>query len=138
MEKLEPVPRAVLEEPRLAGPEVHDAAVVDEVVADGLDEAGVRLRVRVGVLALEQLAGLRVAVEVALRRAGDAVGEVQARVEPLRAVGGAHLVQQHVRELVVERLGVFGGVEVAVLLAPVPPAAGQAVDDLLGRSSPGR
>ena len=48
--------------------------------------AGVRLRVRVGVAALLQLAGLRVAVEVALGRAGDAVGEVQAGVEPLRAV----------------------------------------------------
>ena len=34
LEKLEPVPRAVLEEAGLAGPEVHDAAGVHEVVAD--------------------------------------------------------------------------------------------------------
>ena len=40
---------AVLEQARLADPEVHDPALVDEVVGDRLDEAGVRLRVLVGV-----------------------------------------------------------------------------------------
>src|SRR5690606_8459747 len=40
---------AVLEDARLADPEVHDAAFVDEVVLDVLDEAGVRLRPGVGV-----------------------------------------------------------------------------------------
>jgi hypothetical protein len=40
--------RAVLEEARLADPQVHDAALADEVVADRLDEAGVRLRALVG------------------------------------------------------------------------------------------
>ena len=35
---------AVLEEARLAHPQVHDAALVDEIVLDRLDEAGVRLR----------------------------------------------------------------------------------------------
>jgi hypothetical protein len=95
--------------------------------------ARVRLRVGVGVAALEQLAGARVAVKMALGRAGDAVGEVESRVEPLRAVGRAHLVQQHVRQLVVKRLRVLGGVEVAVLLAPVPPAPRQPVHHLLRR-----
>ncbi len=69
---------------------------------------------------------------MALGGAGDAVGPVQAGVEPLRAVGGAHLVQEHVGEFVVKRLGVFGGVEIAVFFAPVSPAAGEAMDDLLG------
>jgi len=43
-EKFEPVPGAIFEQPRLAYPQVHDAALVDEVVLDALDEAGVRLR----------------------------------------------------------------------------------------------
>jgi hypothetical protein len=36
--------RAVLEQARLAHPEVHDAARIDQVVRDALDEAGMRLR----------------------------------------------------------------------------------------------
>src|SRR4030095_676177 len=36
---------AIFEEASFAGPEVHDAAVVDEVIIDGLDEAGMGLRV---------------------------------------------------------------------------------------------
>ena len=36
--------RPVLEQPRLAHPQVHDPAVVHQVVAAALDEAGMRLR----------------------------------------------------------------------------------------------
>jgi hypothetical protein len=87
----------------------------DQVVLDGLDEARVRLGVGVGVLGELELAGLVVGDPVALRRAVDAVGPVQPGVEPLRAVGRAHLVRQHVRQLVVERLRRPSAVEVAVL-----------------------
>ena len=48
---------AVFEQARLAHPEVHDAALVDEVVIDALDEAGVRLRMLVGGFRFCQLAG---------------------------------------------------------------------------------
>ena len=54
---------AVLEQARFADPEVHDAAFVDEVVTDALDEAGVRLRMLVGRLGLGQLAGEGVDVD---------------------------------------------------------------------------
>src|SRR5205823_7051675 len=50
--------RAVFEEARLAHPEVHDAALVDEVVGDRLDKAGVRLRVLVGAFRRADLAGV--------------------------------------------------------------------------------
>ena len=40
--------RAIFEQAGLAHPEVHDAALVDEVVLDRLDEAGMRLRVLIG------------------------------------------------------------------------------------------
>ena len=60
---------AVFEQARLAHPQVHDAALVDEVVGDGLDEAGVRLRMLVGRLRLDELAGLEVDVIMALARA---------------------------------------------------------------------
>ena len=98
---------AVFEQARLAHPQVHDAALVDEVVGDRLDEAGVRLRVLVGRLGLGQLAALVVDVIVALPRPIDAVGPVQAGVEPLRRIGRGHLPRQHEARLVEIGLGVF-------------------------------
>ena len=130
--------RAVLEEARLADPEVHDAALVDEVVVDRLDEAGVRLRVLVGGLGLHQLAGEGVDVEVALAGAVDAVGPVQAGVEPLRRVRRDLLGREHVAQLVEEGAGVLLGVEIAALPAPVGPGAGEAVEDLAASRSRSR
>src|SRR5690606_22701394 len=103
-----------------------------QVVADGLDEAGVGLRVGVGVLALGQDAGVRVHVVVALAGAGQAVGPGQAGVEPLGAVGRGVLVDEHVAHLIVVGLCVFSAAEVAVAFAPVAPAAGEAVHHLAG------
>ena len=123
---------AVFEQPRLAHPQVHDAALVDEVVGDGLDEAGVRLRVLVGALRFRELAGAEIDVIVALARAVDAVGPVQAGVEPLRRVRRHHLHRQHVAVLVEERAGVFLGIEIAALPAPIGPGAGEAIEYLLG------
>ena len=71
---------AVLEQARLAHPQIHDAVLVDEIVIDGLDEAGMRLRVLIGRFGLGQLAGLGVDVVVALARAVDAVGPEEAGV----------------------------------------------------------
>ena len=98
---------AVFEQAGLAHPEVHDAALVDEVVIDALDEAGVRLRMLVGRLRLGQLAGEGIDVIVALAGAVDAVGPVQAGVEPLRRIRRHHLLGQHEAQLVIERAGVF-------------------------------
>ena len=124
--------RSIFEDPGLAGPQIHDAALVDEVVGHALDEAGMGLGPLVGRGGLLHLAGLRIHVAVALGGARDAVGVVQARVEPLRRIGRAHLVGQHVGEFFVEGLGVLRGIEVVVGLAPVPPAARQAVEHLPG------
>ncbi len=87
----------------------------------------------VGRLGRGQLAGAEIDVVVALGRAVDAVGPVQAGVEPLRAVGGRHLAAQHVAHLVEEGAGVRLGVEIAAVPAPVGPGAGQTVEDLTGR-----
>ena len=126
--------RAVLEEPRLAHPEVHDPALVDEVVPDALDEAGVRLRVLVGRLGLLQRARLEIDVVVTLGRAVDAIGPMQPGVEPLRRVGRRDLERQHGEELVIEGAGIRFAVEVAGLPAPIGPGAGEAVKHLLGRT----
>ena len=126
--------RAVLEEPRLAHPEVHDPALVDEVVPDALDEAGVRLRVLVGRLGLLQRARLEIDVVVTLGRAVDAIGPMQPGVEPLRRVGRRDLERQHGEELVIEGAGIRFAVEVAGLPAPIGPGAGEAVKHLLGRA----
>jgi hypothetical protein len=125
-------PGAVLEQPCLAGPQVHDAAIVDEIVGDGLDEAGVRLGVFVGVFRVLQATGGRVGVPVALGRSRDVVPPVQAGVEPLRRVGRGHLRCEHVAELVVERVGVLVGVEVAVRPPPVGPTPREPVEHLAG------
>ena len=122
---------AVFEQARLAHPQIHDAALVDEVVGDRLDEAGVRLRMLVGGGRLHELAGLVVDVEMALARAVDAVGPVQAGVEPLRRVRRHHLHRQHVAVLVEERLRVGFGGEIAALPAPIGPGAGEPVEHLL-------
>ena len=45
---------AVFEQARLAHPQIHDPAFVDEIVGDRLDEAGVRLRMLVGGLRLRR------------------------------------------------------------------------------------
>ena len=94
--------------------------------------AGVRLRPLVGGAGPGEDAGVRVDVVMALGRAGEPVGVVQPGIEPLRRVRGRDLGRQHVAELVVEGPRVRGRVEVAVLLPPVHPAAGQPVEDLPG------
>ncbi len=81
-----------------------------------------------------ELAGLEVDVVVALARAVDAIGPVQAGVEPLRRVRRAHLHRQHVAVLVEEGLSVVLAVEIAALPAPVGPGAGQTIEHLLGRN----
>ena len=99
---------------------------------DGLNEAGMRLGMLVGGRGVGQFAGLMVDVHVALAGAVDAVGPVQAGVEPLRRVGRRDLAGQHAAQLVVEGLGIFLAVEVAVAPAPIRPGVGQPVEDLAG------
>src|SRR3546814_16302395 len=64
---------AVLEQTRLADPEVHDSAVVHEIVTDRLDEAGVRLGMLVG----------------AFRAGQPARAEVETGVDLDGGIGGA-------------------------------------------------
>ncbi len=124
--------RAVLEEPRLPDPEVHDPALVDEIVGDALDEAGVGLGPLVGRGRGSHLSGRLVDVEMPLGGAVDAVGPVQPGIEPLRRVRRGHLLGQHVAKLVHEGPGVALGREIAALPAPVGPGPGQPVENLLG------
>ena len=77
-------------------------------------------------------AGLVVHVEVALARAIDAVGPVQAGVEPLGRVGRGALLGQHDADFVEIGLGVLLAVEVAALPAPIGPGPDQAVEHLSG------
>src|SRR6202161_3024123 len=86
---------AVFEQARLAHPQIHNAALVDEVVADALDEAGMRLRMLVGRFRFRQLAGEGIDIIVALAGAIDAVSPMQPGVEPLRRVRRDHLLGEH-------------------------------------------
>src|SRR5438477_11364387 len=66
----------VFEEAGFADPEVHDTALVHEIVGDPLDETRVRLRMLVSALRCLQLSGAVIYVIVALRGAVDAIGPV--------------------------------------------------------------
>ena len=92
-----------------------------------------RLRMLVGGGRLHELAGFEIDVEVALARAVDAIGPMQAGVEPLRRVRRHHLHRQHVAVLVEEGLRVGFREEVAALKSPIGPGAGEPVENLLGR-----
>ena len=124
--------RAVFEQARLAHPQIHDPAFVDEIVGDGLDKTGVRLRVLVGAFGSAQLAGAVIDVIVTLGRPIDAIGPVEPGVEPLRRVRGAHLARQHQPQFVVEGAGILFALEIAALPGPIGPGAGQPVEALLG------
>ena len=79
-----------------------------------------------------QLAGFMIHIMVALCRAVDAIGPVQASIEPLRAVGRGHLARQHQLHFIQIGAGVSLSREVAAFPAPVGPCTGKAPEDLLG------
>src|SRR5581483_11109986 len=121
--------RTALKDARFAHDAVEDAALVEQIVFDGKDVTLANLRVLVRVARFYGLAALRIDVIVALRGAGDAVRPVQSGVKKLRRIRRADLACQHRLHLVEVNARVFLGVEVAVLEAPVRPAAGQAIED---------
>ena len=84
-------------------------------------------------LRLDELAGLEVDVIMALARPIDAIGPMEAGVEPLRRIGRGHLAREHEAHLVVIGARVVLAVEIAGLPAPIGPGAGEAVEHLLRR-----
>ena len=123
---------AILEQTRLADPEVHDAAIADQIVCHRLNEACMGLRVLVSRRGFGQFARLVIHIVVTLARAVDAIGPVQTRVKPLRAVRCGLLRGQHEAHLIEIGLRVFFGREVTAFPAPIGPRARQTVEDLLG------
>ncbi len=73
-------------------PEIHDTALIHQIILDALDKAGVRLGMRIRILGTPNFPAFRIHIVMALRGTVDAVGPVQARVEPLRAVRRRHLM----------------------------------------------
>ncbi len=122
--------RAKLEEPRLARPQIEDAALVHQIVLDPLDETRVRGRMLVGVVGEADHPAFRIDEPVSLRRARDTVRGKQTGVEPLRAIGRRPLACQLEAQLVVKHRGVFRGGKIPQALAPGLPAAGEAIEDL--------
>ena len=129
---------AIFEQPGFPRPQIHDAALVDEVVVHALDETGMRLRMFVGRGRLHQPSGDVVDIEMALARPVDAIGPVEAGVEPLRRVGGGPLGRQHMAHFVIEGARVGLGVEIAAFPAPIGPGACHAMEHLLGRNLTGQ
>ena len=121
--------RAVLEEARLVLDELVDA---HQVVVDRLDEARRALRALVGASAVSRhRVGSSTSQAPVAARALDAVAVEEAAVEPHRRVEGAELVDEQVRELGLEGVGVFLRREVAAeALAGLADGVREAVDDL--------
>ena len=120
--------RAILEKPRFADPQVHDAAVAHQIVGDALDEAGMRLRTRVCRVRRMRDAVAMIDEPMALARTVNAVSPVQPGVEPLRRVGRADLCRQHPAMLVVEGASVVLAVEIPALPTPIGPGARHAME----------
>ncbi len=109
--------------------QIHDGV---HVVVDVLDEAGGALRELV--LAVGAHDDLVVLIPVVVALAGifaDAVGVVEAEVEPDGGVEGAVLVDEQPGELFAEDFGLGFVGEVAVGQTPIGDGARDAVDDLL-------
>ncbi len=87
----------------------------------------------VGRLRLDELAGLEVDVIMALARPVDAIGPMEAGVEPLRRIRRGDLAGEHEAHLVVIGARVLLRVEIAGLPAPIGPGAGEPVEHLFGR-----
>ncbi len=65
-----------------------------------------------------------------LRRSGNAVRPMQAGIKPLWRIWRADLAREHRTHFVVVYLRVVFGIEVAVLPAPIRPAARHSIEDL--------
>src|SRR5690606_23629839 len=89
-----------------------------------------RLRMLISGFRARQLAGLRIDIIMPLPRTINAIGPVQAGVEPLRRIRRDALRRQHVGGLVAESCGIFLAVEIAALPAPIGPGACKPVEDL--------
>ena len=87
----------------------------------------------VGRLRLDELAGLEVDVIMALARPVDAIGPMEAGVEPLRRIRRRDLAREHEAHLVVIGARVLLPVEIAGLPAPIGPGAGEPVEHLFRR-----
>ncbi len=124
---------AVFEQPRLADPKVHDAAIRHQIVFHRLDETGMGLRVLIGGTRTGQLPGFVIDIIVPLPRTVDAVSPMQTGVEPLRAVRRAHLRRQGKAHVIVIGAGVVLRGEITTLPAPIGPSPRQTVEHLFCR-----
>ena len=57
---------------------------------------------------------------------------MEACVKPLRGVRRNHLMREHVTELIVEGIAIFGRLEIAEVFPPRGPATGEALKHLSG------
>src|SRR5438105_3855155 len=59
---------------------------------------------------------------MALRLSFDTVAFIKTRIEPLRRVRHAHLVEDRIHQFVIEHLRIFRGRKISVTLSPHSPA----------------
>ena len=89
------------------------------------------LRMFVRGFGLRQLAGLVIHIMVALAWTINAIGPMQASVEPLWGIGCHTLGAEHVTQFIKEGARISVTIEIAAFPAPVSPCAGQTIEYLL-------
>ena len=133
MRKISSHPGAVFEDPGFADPEIHDPAIIHQVVRDAEDETRMRLTSFIRRCRPFQFSVRRVYEIMPLRLAGDAIALVQTGVEPLGGIGNACLVEDTVYEFFIKDLSVFGSSEIAIPFPPYLPAIGHTMGYLSDR-----
>ena len=131
--KIRACPGSELEQSCLADPQIHDSAVVDQIVLDRLDEASVRLRSFVGAFGSRQTVRLRLNEKMALSRPFDSISPMQARIEPLRRIRSGHLRREHVARFIEKGARILFSRKKLFFPAPVGPCSGQSFKHLLRR-----
>src|SRR6185437_5043474 len=123
----------VFKDPGFSYPKIHEPTVVDKVVFHAEDKTCMGLRAFVGRSGFFQLVVDRIDEVVALRLTRDTVALVEARIEPLRRIGYAGLVEDTIYQFIIKHPGIIFRSKISVSFAPDPPAIGHPVGDLFYR-----
>ena len=116
--KISSNPRAILKDSCLSGPEVHDSALINQIILHTQNKASMRLWPLISVTRLLKLLGLRIKVIVPLSRTCDPISKVHPSVKPLRRVRSRNLLGKHMHQFIVKSLSIFGRIKISVALAP--------------------
>src|SRR5262249_5376448 len=92
---------------------------------NGLNETGMRLRMLKCIGGFDHFTGFGIDKIMPLCRPGESIGIMEPCVKPLRRIRRGHLMREHVTKLIMKSISIFRRLEVAKVLPPIGPAAGE-------------